>query len=80
MKGTGETETPDALEQASFIGHCPDLSKCQCSFENARPTLRMPSFYMSVELLACVKYTIIVVLIVYWSRQAVPEHPLRERR
>jgi hypothetical protein len=40
----------------------------------------MPSLNLAVEPLACVKYTVVVILIVYRASKTVSEHTLRQRR
>jgi hypothetical protein len=48
------------------------------SFEDAWPRLGVPTLDAAVELGACVEDAVVVLLIVYWSRDAVPEHAFCE--
>ena len=47
------------------------------SFKHARSTLSVPSFYVTAKLLACLKYAVVVFLVVYRTGQAVAGHAFR---
>lgn len=59
--------------------HCPSARDTHC-FKYTGPALRVPSLNLAVELLACVEYAVVVILIVYGTSKTVSKHTLRQRR
>ena len=49
-------------------------------FEDTGTTLGMPTLNPAIEFLACVVYSVVVILIMDWSCQAVAKHAFREWR
>jgi hypothetical protein len=55
-------------------------AKATHCLEYTGPAFRVPSLNLAVELLACVEYAVVVILIVYGASKTVSEHALRQRR
>ena len=49
-------------------------------FKNSRPAFSVPTFDTTSELLTSIVYSVVIVLVMNWSRQAVAEHAFCERR
>src|SRR4051812_28118742 len=70
----------DPLEQSSLVCHLLNFPKRQCSLENSRSTLSVPSLYSTIELFTRIEDTIVVILILYRSSQTISEHAFGQRR
>ena len=49
-------------------------------FKNSGPAFSVPTFDTTSELLAGIVYSVVIVLVMHWSCQAVAEHAFCERR
>ena len=49
-------------------------------FKDSRPAFSVPTFDTTSELLTSIVYSVVIVLVMDWSRQAVAEHAFCERR
>lgn len=58
---------------------CPSAEDTHC-LKYTRPAFRVPSLNLAVELLACVEYAVVVLLIMYRASKTIPKHTLRQRR
>jgi len=67
-----------SLEKSSSVCHASDLAKLESGLEDTRTTLGMPSLDVASELFACFVDTIVVILVVYRSGNAVPKHAFGE--